>query len=156
VRAALYAAGVRLPRRTQTAKGEPPVPVERINPDTMHKNPAFTQMVVLPADARIAVIGGQNSVDKNGEIVGKGDLARQTEQALKNLVACLEAVDAEIEDLVQLKIYVLAGQDLRAGFGAWMEVWGGRPNPPAVTGLFVSGLAHPDFLIEIEAMAVLL
>jgi enamine deaminase RidA (YjgF/YER057c/UK114 family) len=129
--------------------------VERINPDTLHSNPAFTQMVVLPAHARIAIIGGQNAVDKDGQIVGKGDLAKQTEQALKNLVACLEAVDAGVEDLVQMKIYIVAGQDLRAGFGAWMEVWGDRADPPAVTGLFVTGLAHPDFLVEIEATAVL-
>jgi enamine deaminase RidA (YjgF/YER057c/UK114 family) len=54
-----------------------------------------------------------------------------------------------------VKIYLLAGQDLRAGFGAWMNVWGERSNPPAVTGIFVAGLAHPDYLIEIEATAVL-
>jgi enamine deaminase RidA (YjgF/YER057c/UK114 family) len=129
--------------------------VVRINPDGMHKNPAFSQMVVLPADARVAIIGGQNAVDAEGEIVGKGDLAEQTEQALKNLVTCLEAVNAGVEDLVQVKIYILADQDLRAGFGAWMNVWGQRPNPPAVTGMFVAGLANPDFLIEIEAIAVI-
>lgn len=129
--------------------------VERINPDGMHKNPAFSQMVLLPAGARTAIIGGQNAVNAEGEIVGKGDLAKQTEQALKNLVTCLEAVDAGVEDLVQVKIYILAGQDLRAGFGAWMKVWGQRADPPAVTGLFVSGLANPDFLIEIEAIAVI-
>ena len=43
----------------------------------------------------------------------------------------------------------------RAGFGAWMEFWGQRTNPPAVTGLFVAGLAHPDFLVEIEATAAI-
>lgn len=121
----------------------------------MHQNPAFSQMVVLPADARVAIIGGQNAVNAEGEIVGKGDLAQQTEQALKNLVTCLEAVDAGVEDLVQVKIYVLAGQDLRAGLGAWMNVWGQRPNPPTVTGMFVAGLANPDYLIEVEATAVL-
>lgn len=129
--------------------------VERINPDGMHKNPAFSQMVLLPAGARTAFIGGQNAVNAEGEIVGKGDLAKQTEQALKNLVTCLEAVDSGVEDLVQVKIYILAGQDLRAGFGAWMNVWGQRANPPTVTGMFVSGLANPDFLIEIEATAVI-
>jgi enamine deaminase RidA (YjgF/YER057c/UK114 family) len=121
----------------------------------MHKNPAFTQMVVIPANARIAIIGGQNAVDRDGKIVGKGDIAQQTRQALKNLVTCLQAVDASVEDLVQVKIYIIAGQDLRAGFGPWMDVWGQRANPPAVTGVFVAGLAHPDYLIEIEATAVL-
>lgn len=131
------------------------MPVERINPDTMHKNPAYSQMVVLPADARTAIIGGQNAVDKDGNVVGKGDIAKQTEQALKNLVTCLETAGAGIEDLVHMKIHILAGQDLRAAFGAWMKVWGKRSDPPAVTGFFVAGLAHPDFLIEIEATAVL-
>lgn len=131
------------------------MPVERINPDTMHQNPAFTQMVVIPAAARTVIIGGQNAVDKDGSVVGKGDFARQTEQALANLVSCLEAVGAGVEDLVQVKIYMLAGQDLQAGFGEWMKVWGQRLNPPVVTGLFVAGLAHPDYLIEIEATAVL-
>lgn len=131
------------------------MPVERINPDSMHSNSAFTQMVVLPAGARTAIIGGQNAVDKNGNIVGKGDIARQAAQAIDNLLACLAAVNAGVEDLVQVKVYILAGQDLRAAFGAWMKVWGQRADPPAVTGLFVAGLAHPDYLIEIEAMAVL-
>jgi enamine deaminase RidA (YjgF/YER057c/UK114 family) len=129
--------------------------VERINPDGMHKNPAFTQMIVLPASARTAIIGGQNAMNEKGEIVGKGDFAKQTAQALKNLVTCLEAVDASVEDLVQVKIYMKAGEDLRAGFGEWMKIWGERANPPLVTGLFVSGLANPDYLIEIEATAVI-
>ena len=129
--------------------------VERINPDGMHKNPAFTQMILLPAGARTAIIGGQNAMNEKGEVVGKGDFAKQTAQALKNLVTCLEAVNASVEDLVQVKIYMKAGEDLRAGFGEWMKIWGQRANPPLVTGLFVSGLANPDYLIEIEATAVI-
>ena len=129
--------------------------VERINPKAMHTNPAFTQMIVVPSDARTVVIGGQNAVNAQGDVVGKGDFAKQTEQALKNLVTCLEAVNASVDDLIQVKIYMKEGEDLRAGFGEWMKVWGERTNPPLVTGLFVSGLANPDFLIEIEATAVL-
>lgn len=129
--------------------------VERINPRGMHQNPAFTQMIVVPASARTALIGGQNAVNAAGEIVGKGDFAKQTEQALKNLVTCLEAVDATVDDLIQVKIYIKQGEDLRVGFGEWMKVWGQRTNPPLVTGLFVSALANPDFLIEIEATAVI-
>ena len=129
--------------------------VERINPEAMHTNPAFTQMIVVPANTRTAIIGGQNAVNAKGEIVGKGDFAKQTEQALKNLVTCLEAVDASVDDLIQVKIYMKEVEDLRAGFGEWMKVWGQSTNPPLVTGLFVSALANPDFLIEIEATAVL-
>jgi enamine deaminase RidA (YjgF/YER057c/UK114 family) len=56
---------------------------------------------------------------------------------------------------VQVKLYLKGDVDLRPGFGAWMAVWGNRPNPPTVTGIRVHGLAHPDYLIEIEALAVL-
>ena len=129
--------------------------VDRINPEAMHSNPAFTQMIVVPPNSRTAIIGGQNAVNAQGEIVGKGDFAAQTAQALKNLVTCLEAVDATVDDLIQVKIYMKEGEDLRAGFGEWMKVWGQRNDPPLVTGLFVSALANPDFLIEIEATAVL-
>jgi len=129
--------------------------VDRINPEAMHSNPAFTQMIVVPPNSRTAIIGGQNAVNAQGEIIGKGDFAAQTAQALKNLVTCLEAVDATVDDLIQVKIYMKEGEDLGAGFGEWMKVWGQRNNPPLVTGLFVSALANPDFLIEIEATAVL-
>ena len=57
--------------------------VERINPEAMHANPAFTQMIVVPPNTRTAIIGGQNAVNAKGEIVGKGDFAAQTAQALK-------------------------------------------------------------------------
>ena len=107
------------------------------------------------AGTRTVLIGGQNAVNAKGEIVGKGDFARQTEQALKNLVTCLDAVGADVSDLIQVKIYIKAGEDLRAGFGEWMKVWGQRSNPPLVTGLFVSALANPDYLIEIEGTAAL-
>lgn len=67
----------------------------------------------------------------------------------------LEAAGARLEDLVKMTIVIHQDADLRAGFGAWMAVWGQRPNPPTVTALRVAALANPDFLIEIEAQAVL-
>jgi len=130
--------------------------IQHINPDGMHRNPAFSQAILIPAGARTLLIGGQNAVDANGQIVGKGDLGAQTAQALANLQLCLAAAGASLEQLVQVKIYLAGDIDLRPGFAAWMSVWGNRNNPPTVTGLRVHGLAHPDFLVEIEAVAVLL
>lgn len=131
------------------------MPVQRINPDSVHKNPAYSQAVVLPANARTVLVGGQNGVDRDGNIVGVGDIGAQAAQAIGNLVACLEAAGASVEDLVQVRIHIVSGQDLRPAFGAWMAVWGARTEPPTVTGVFVPALARPDLLIEIEAMAVL-
>lgn len=129
--------------------------IQHINPVGMHHNPAFSQAILLPAGARTLLIGGQNAVDAQGQIVGKGDLGAQTAKALENLQRCLDAAGASLEQLVQVKLYLAGDVDLRPGFAAWMAVWGNRKNPPTVTGLRVHGLAHPDFLIEIEAVAVL-
>ncbi len=129
--------------------------IEHLNPQGMHHNPAFTQAILIPAGARTLLIGGQNAVGADGQVVGKGDLGAQAKEALDNLQLCLAAAGATLEQLVQVKIYLAGDVDLRPGFGAWMAVWGDRPNPPVVTGIRVHGLANPDYLVEIEAMAVL-
>jgi len=49
---------------------------------------------------------------------------------------------------------VVEGQSLQAGFAAFQNAWPRTPNPPAITGVFVSALAHPDFLVEMDAVAV--
>lgn len=131
------------------------MPVQYINPDAMHHNPAFTQAVILPAGARTLIIGGQNAVDVQGQLVGKGDLGMQTAKALENLQHCLKAAGATLEQLVQVKIYLAGDVDLRPGFAAWMAIWGKRANPPTVSGIRVHGLANPDYLVEIEALAIL-
>ena len=131
------------------------MPVEHLNPEGMHRNPAFSQALVVPPGARLMLIGGQNSVAADGTIVGKGDIAAQTAKALDNLIACLAAGGAGLEHLVKMTILVVGTEDITPAFGAWMVRWGSRPNPPLVTFARVVGLANPDFLIEIEGMAVL-
>lgn len=50
---------------------------------------------------------------------------------------------------------IVAGQSAQARFAAFRKVWGQRPNPPVITGVSVAALAHPDFLVEIDAVAVI-
>ena len=129
--------------------------VEHLNPEGMYKSPVFSQGIVIPANARILLIGGQNGVNEKGEVVDKADMGKQTAQALVNLQKVLAAAGATVEDLVKVTIVMRSDADLRAGFNEWMKVWGNRKNPPVVTSLRVPELANPDFLIEIEAQAVL-
>ena len=129
--------------------------VEYISPDGLHKNPAFSQVVVASGQVRTVYIGGQNSVDSAGNVVGKGDIGRQAEQAFKNLEIALSAAGARLENIVKWTIYVVQGQPLQPGFEAFQRVWGHRPRPPLVTVLFIAGLANPEFLLEIEAIAVI-
>lgn len=129
--------------------------LEHINPKGMHKNPAFSQGIVIPAGSSTLIIGGQNAVDEKGEVVGKGDTAAQTTKAVDNLITVLEAAGGKLEDIVRVGLLIREDADLKAGFGAWVARAGKLKNPPTVTTAIVSQLANPDYLIEIEATAVL-
>jgi enamine deaminase RidA (YjgF/YER057c/UK114 family) len=128
--------------------------VRYINPDSLNKNPAFTNVVVVEGNVKTVHIGGQDALNASGEIVGKGDIVAQVEQILRNLRAALAAGGAGPEHIIKWNIYVVEGQPLQAGFAAFQNAWPQTPNPPAITVVFVSGLAHPDFLVEMDAVAV--
>lgn len=110
--------------------------------------------MTVTGPVRTVYVGGQNAVDTSVAIVGKGDFKAQTEQTLRNVLAALEAGAAELENVVKWNVYIVQGQPLEVGFAAFQQVWGNRPNPPTNSSLFVAGLAHPDFLLEIDAVAV--
>lgn len=128
--------------------------VQHIYPDGLHKNPAFTNVIVVSPGARTVYIGGQNAVTAAGQIVGKGDLKAQIEQILTNIQVALEAAGAGIHDVIKFNILMVQGQDVRPGFEAFQKAWGQHPNPPLVTMAYVAALANPDFLAEIEAIAI--
>ena len=73
-----------------------------LNPSTMHRNPAFSQGVVIEPGSRLIVVGGQNGVDASGAVVGDG-LGEQTAQALRNLLTVLGEADATQEDVAKLR-----------------------------------------------------
>src|SRR5512134_230606 len=128
--------------------------VQYINPTTLPQNPAFTNVVTVTGPVKTVYIGGQDAVDASGNIVGKGDLKAQTEQILKNIQAALAAAGAQPEHVIKWNIYVLQGQSVQDGYAAFQSVWGNPPNPPVITVVFVASLGHPDFLAEIDAIAV--
>ena len=129
--------------------------VNYLNPEGLHRNPAFTQAVVVSGEAMTIYVGGQNAVDIDGAIVGAGDLRAQTVKALRNLEIALSAAGGKLENVVKWTVYAVEGQNMAEGFAGFTEVWGTRPNPPAISVLLVAGLANPEFLVEIEAIAVL-
>lgn len=131
------------------------MPVEYHNPDTLHHNPAFTQAISVTGAVRTVYVGGQNAVTAAGEIVGQGDLKAQVEQVLNNLQYALDAAGAKLEHVVKWNINVVQGQSVQEGFEVFQQVWGQRGQPPVITVAFVAGLAHPDYLCELEAIAVI-
>jgi enamine deaminase RidA (YjgF/YER057c/UK114 family) len=83
-----------------------------------------------------------------------GDIAAQTGQVLANILTALEAAGAGPEHVVKWNVLVVQGQPLQEGFAAFQRVWGQHPNPPVITFAFVSALANPEFLVEMDAIAV--
>jgi enamine deaminase RidA (YjgF/YER057c/UK114 family) len=139
---------------TSAYQAAAPGSVQHLNPETLHHNPAFSQAVMVSGAVKTVYIGGQNAVDAAGAIVGQGDIAAQTEQVMQNLQAALAAGGASLEHVIKWNLYLVQGQPLQPGFAVFQRVWNRRPNPPAITMAFVAGLANPDFLIEMDAIAV--
>ena len=125
------------------------MPKEFINPSTIHQPTGYTHVVKSGSTVFIA---GQVAMDKNGQIGGEGDIEAQTRQALANLEAAVKAAGGKKEDILSITTYILDRDDL-PGLRKARE--GFFDNPPASTLLVISGLARPEFLIEIEARAVI-
>ena len=129
--------------------------VQYINPDDLPRNNAFTQAIAVTGPVKTVYVGAQTAVDRSGAIVGIGDIGAQTAQTLKNVQTCLEAAGAGLEHLIQWNIYVVQGQSLGPAIVAFQQWWGGRPNPPLNSVMFVSGFPNPDFLLGIDAIAIM-
>ncbi len=123
--------------------------ITHINPDSLHKNPAFSQGV-LAEGGRTLYVGEQNGTDAEGRI--SGDYADQTRQALRNVLAVLAEVGADQKNVVKMTVYIAEGQDANAGYAASAEVWG--RNPTAVTVMTVRSFGRPEALVGIEVIAV--
>jgi enamine deaminase RidA (YjgF/YER057c/UK114 family) len=59
--------------------------VQHLNPDGLQKNPAYSQAVAVTGHVKTVYVGGQNAVDASGTVVGKANIAVQTEHALRNV-----------------------------------------------------------------------
>jgi enamine deaminase RidA (YjgF/YER057c/UK114 family) len=127
--------------------------ISYINPEGLSRNPAFTQVVTRQGNGKTIYIGGQDALNKQGEIIGKENIAEQTEQVMKNLETALSACGACFRHLVKLSIYIVQGQDVYGGIMVSQKNLGHLDQARAISVLVVAGLAHPDFLLEIDATA---
>ena len=126
--------------------------VRHINPEGLHRSPAFSQAVVVEQPTKTIYIGGQNGVDADGKIVGP-TLAEQSGQAFRNIATILESEGASLGNIVHWTIAVVDGQTVDDGVAAFQQVWNPADPPPAITVHFIAGLS-PEFLVEIDAVAV--
>lgn len=98
-------------------------------------------------------ISGMLPVNAAGELVGAGDVIRQSEQVLDNVAAVLTATGASFDDVVRVGVFLRDMADREAVNTVRRRYFGDAR--PASTLVEVSALAHPEALVEIEAIAVL-
>ena len=110
---------------------------------------------IIARGSRQVFLAGQCAYDADGRLVGKGDLAAQTEQVMKNIEVGLTEAGATFDDLVRMTVYVVDYDDskrdvMRAVRDRYIPADGG----PASTLIGVSRLVNEDYLVEIEVQAV--
>ena len=130
------------------------MPAEFLNPPSLCPTFGWTHVVTVSGGKTI-YISGQVGINEKGEVVGKGDLKRQTEQAFENIRLALAAAGATNQHVVKTNLYVVGLRpehvpiirEVRSRFVS-------AEHPPASTLVGVSALVGADWLIEIEATAV--
>lgn len=128
--------------------------MKSINPQMLAQPAGYSQMVTVSGAHKTIYIGGQDAIDADGRLVGAGDLAKQTEQVLTNIENALLSINCSFENVVKMTIFVVEGNDPRAGFGAFQKKFGWLPKLPVITVVFVAALGSPHWLVEIDAIAV--
>lgn len=109
----------------------------------------YSHVVALPAGAELFLISGQVGVKPDGSVdVG---IEGQAEQVFANLFAVLQAHGLAAINIVKLTVFIVAGQDLGDLRNARLKYLGS--HRPASTAVYVSRLAAPEWLVEVEAIA---
>lgn len=124
-----------------------------VNPTNLAAPLGPYSYAVKVAGGELLFISGCVALDENGALVGKGDVAAQSEQAMKNMKTVIEAAGGTLGDVVKITNYL---RDARE-FPKLAQVRSRyliQPYP-ASTMVEVSRLIHEDMLVEIEAIAVL-
>ncbi len=133
------------------------MPKEYINPDSLFPSLEYGFSQLVTASGRKTIyISGQTAWDAKKQIIGPGNLAKQARQALRNIQMAVEAAGGTLADVVALRIYIVDYRPEKAeDVGSALKEFFPVENRPASTWIGVSCLAVADFLIEIEATAVL-
>jgi enamine deaminase RidA (YjgF/YER057c/UK114 family) len=131
--------------------------VQPVNPPSLAKPAGYSHGIEVQG-GKTLYIAGQVALDKDGKLVGPGDIVAQFRQICQNLNAVLLARAGQLNDIVKLTIFVLDKSAYKARareIGAVYREFFGR-HYPAMTFLEVKGLYDDDLgcLIEIEAVAV--
>jgi enamine deaminase RidA (YjgF/YER057c/UK114 family) len=125
-----------------------------VNPDGLHDPVPFgySHTAAIPAGAELVLVSGQYGSDTDGR-VASADFTEQVQQSFRNLSVALAAHGLDLSHVVQLRTYVVSPDFDKLGAIA-QAVQSGCDTPPTQTVIGVAGLAMPDILFEVEAVAV--
>lgn len=134
-----------------------PTPQEKsilrfINPPTLAPPPGYTHAVEARG-GRTVYIAGQVALDAEGNLVGEGDVQAQAEQVFRNLGHALQAAGADFGDVVKLGFYLTDFTEL-GGLREVRDRYIDVAHAPASTAVAVKRLFREEFLIEVDAIAV--
>lgn len=122
------------------------------SPATLASPPGYSHLAIVSA-GRLVFVSGQVALDRSGNVVGKDDFRAQARQVFENLRSALESAGGSFRDVIKLNSYVVdmsALPHLRVVRDEHVNT----ANPPASTTVQVSRLFRPEFLLEVEAIAV--
>ena len=122
-----------------------------VNPDGLPPTNGYSHAVTFTGT--MVVVSGQVPLDAEGRVVGADDPREQTRQVFRNLQRALAAAGSDLAHVVKLTVFLTTMGDL-ADFRAARDEFIDPRRPPASSLVQVSGLVHPGFRIEIEALVV--
>ncbi len=128
--------------------------LEIINPEDLPTPPTYTHVVVATGN-RLVFVAGQEPEDEQGNLVGAGDLAVQAHQVFANVGRALAAAGARPDQVTKITIFVVGyrREYLPAIEEGRVALFG--EHKPADTLVGVEALSRPEYLIEVEATAVI-
>jgi enamine deaminase RidA (YjgF/YER057c/UK114 family) len=138
------------------AQSQGPQPFRLFNPDTMAKPTAGYSQVAEVSGGKMIYVAGQVAMDASGNLVGKDDFRAQVDQAFKNINAAVQAAGGDFQSVIKLNYFCAESVDA-AQIPVVREIrdrYVDTAHPPTSTFVVVKRLVRPEWLIEIEAVAV--
>lgn len=128
--------------------------ITRINPKDISKPFAnYSHVVTVEGAKKLVFCAGQVAADVDGKVLPPDDFNAQARMVMENLGRALAAGGAKISDVVKITIYICNPHDVPNARRILQTYF--TDNPPINTLCILRGLAIPNFLVEIEAIAVL-
>ena len=127
--------------------------IELISPKSIHRPAGYSHVAKVHAGT-LLFIAGQVALDRTGTLVGSGDFTAQARQVFANLKLAVEAAGGSFRNIVKLNVYVLDAAripEYREVRDQYVDI----DHPPASTAVQVVAFVGPEFLLEVEAVAVL-